>query len=121
MLREWIGTWTRAMVPHCEAKLWTAATIAPQNCGPKKPEPGQQMPQPCPRKLRPIALADVLMKLVESCVTEQHIDRLLKGVEPTNLGLGTPDAAALIVPIERGWANDMAVAPKGEHRMQMLC
>ena len=57
------------------------------------------MPQPCPRKLRPTALADVLMKLVESCVTEQHIDRLLKGVEPTNLGLGTPDAAALIVPI----------------------
>ena len=71
------------------------------------------MPQPCPRKLRPIALAEVLMKLAESCVIEQHIGRLFKGVEPTNLGLGTPDAAALIVPIVRGWANDMAVAPKG--------
>ena len=70
------------------------------------------MPQPCPRKLRPIALAEVLMKLAESCVIEQHIDRLLKGVEPTNLVLGTPDAAALIVPIVRGWANDVAVAPK---------
>ena len=40
MLREWIGTWTRAKVPHCEAKLWTAATIAPLDCGSKKPEPG---------------------------------------------------------------------------------
>ena len=42
------------------------------------------------------------MKLTESCVVEQHIDMLLKGVEPTNLGLGTPDAAALIVRIARG-------------------
>ena len=52
------------------------------------------------------------MKFAESCVIEQHIDSLLKGVEPTNLGLGTPDAAALIVRIVRGWVNDMAVAPK---------
>ena len=91
MLREWIGTWTRAMVPHSTAKLWTAATIAPLDCGLKKPEPGQQMPQPCPRKLRPIALAEV---------------------EPSNLGLGSPDTAALIVRIVRGWANDMVAAPK---------
>ena len=33
-------------------------------------------------------------------------------MEPTNLGLGTPDAAALIVRTVRGWANDMAVTPK---------
>ena len=63
MLREWIGTWTRAMVPFCPAKLRTAATIAQLDCVPKKPEPGQQMPQPRPRKLRPTALAEVLMKL----------------------------------------------------------
>ena len=43
---------------------------------------------------------------------EQHIDRLLEGVETTILGLGTPDAVALTVRIVRGWANDMAVAPK---------
>ena len=52
------------------------------------------------------------MKLSESCVIEQHIERLLKGVEPTNLGLGSPNAAALIVRIVRGWANDMVAAPK---------
>ena len=54
------------------------------------------------------------MKLTESCVIEQHIERLLKGVEPTNLALGTPDAAALSVRMVRGWANDMAGAPKQE-------
>ena len=111
VMREWIGTWTRAMVPHSTAKMWTAATIALLDCGPKKPEPGQQMPQPCSRKLRPIALAEVLMKLAESCVIEQHIDRLLKELEPANLGLGSPDAAALIVRMVRGWANDIAAAP----------
>ena len=41
------------------------------------------------------------------------IEQLLKSVEPTNLGLGTPDATALIiVRIVRGWATDMAMAPK---------
>ena len=89
VLREWIGTWTRAMVPHCTAKLWTAATIAPLDCGPKKPEPGQHMPQPCPQKLRSNAFAEVPMKFAESCMVEQHTGRLLKGVESTNLGLGT--------------------------------
>ena len=70
------------------------------------------MQQACPRKLRPVALAVVLMKLAESCVIEQHIDKLLKSVEHTNSGLGTPDAAALIVRTVRGWANEMTRVPK---------
>ena len=53
MLREWIGVWTRAMVPHSTAKLWTAATIATLDCGPKKPKPGQQMPHAMPTKASP--------------------------------------------------------------------
>ena len=52
MLRDWIGTWTQAVVQHKTAILWTAATIAPLDWGPKKPEPGHQLPQPCPRKVR---------------------------------------------------------------------
>ena len=47
------------------------------------------------------------MKLAESCVIEQHIERLLKEVEPTNFGLGSPDAAALIV-----WSVAAAMLPK---------
>ena len=52
------------------------------------------------------------MELTETCVIEQHIGDLLRSVEPTNLGLGTPDAAVLIVRIVRGWTNDTAMAPK---------
>ena len=70
MLRDWIGIWTQAAVPHRRARLWTAATIAPVDSVPKKPVPGQQLQQPCSRELRPIALAEVLMKLTESCVVE---------------------------------------------------
>ena len=51
-----------------------------------------------------------LQQCSKRCVIEQHIEGLLKLVEPTNLGLGTPDAAALIARGVRGWANDMAVA-----------
>ena len=101
MLRAWIGTWTQAAVPPKTARLLTAAMIAPLDCGQKKPVPGQCVPQPCARKLRPIALGQVLMRLTKSCVIEQHIDKLLKVFEPTNLGLGTADAA-LIVRIVRG-------------------
>ena len=72
------------------------------------------MLQPCPRKLRPIELAEVLMKLAGSVVIEQHIGKLLEVVEPTNLGLGTPDAAAVIVRVVRGWASDIALAPKSD-------
>ena len=43
------------------------------------------------------------MKLAESCVIEQHIDKILQG---------TPDAAALIVRSVSGRANNMAAAPK---------
>ena len=60
VLREWMGTWTQAVVPHQTVKPWTAATVFPLDCGPKKPEPGQHLPQPRPRKLRPIALAEGL-------------------------------------------------------------
>ena len=50
--------------------------LPPLDCGPKKPDPGQRMSLPCPRKLRPVALAEVLMNLTESCVVEQHKERI---------------------------------------------
>ena len=86
VLRDWRGMGTRAVVLHRTARLWTASTIAPLDCRPKKPESSQQIPQPCPQKLRPVALAEVFMKLAETCVVEQHIDWLLEAVEPTNFG-----------------------------------
>ena len=66
---------------------WTAAATAPLDCGPKKPEPGQQMPQPFPFNLCSIAFAEVLLKLTESCVIEQHIDKTPWGSERQMLRL----------------------------------
>ena len=69
--------------------------------------------QPCPRKQRPTALAEVLTKLAEICVIEQHSAKLPEAVDPANLGLKAAVAAALIVRIVRGWATAIASALKG--------
>ena len=67
--------------PDCEAM--DGGHDHPTGLRTEETRAAQHLPQPCPRKLRPIAL------LTESCVIEQQIDRLLKSVELTNLGLGT--------------------------------
>ena len=54
-------------------------------------------------------------------VIDQHIDKFLKSLEPTNLELGTPDAAALIVRIVRGWANSIAGAHPRWDKMLTSC
>ena len=64
--------------------------------------------------LTPIALAEGSMKLTERCVIEQPVGRILRMVAHTNLGLLTPDAAALVVRAVRGQAAQMSNAPKRE-------
>ena len=65
------------MVPEHTPTLWTAAAIAPLDCRRQKPEAGPQLQQLTPRKLRPVALAEVHMKLAEISVIEQHIEKIL--------------------------------------------
>jgi hypothetical protein len=57
------------------------------------------------RKLRPIACAECLMKLVESIEIEAQISDILTKFEPAQVGCGTPDAAPLVVYIARTWAT----------------
>ena len=63
-LRSWIGIRAQASVPKQTAKLWTAATIAPEE---RERDPVQNLPHLGPRKLRPSDMAEVLKKLAESC------------------------------------------------------
>ena len=65
-----------------------------------------------PTKASPNCVGGGAYEVGRELCDEQHIEKLLKRVEPTHLALGTPDAAALIVLFVRGWANDMARAPK---------
>ena len=48
------------------------------------------------------------MNLTESCVVEQHKERILRMVKPNNMGLATPDVA-LIVRAVRWWAARMSM------------
>ena len=70
--------------------------------GPRNLKQVNSCPNRAHANCEPIELAEVLMKLAGSVVIEQHIRKLLEVVEPTKLGLGTPDAAALIVRVVRG-------------------
>ena len=82
--------------------------------GPRNLNQVNSCPNPAHANCEPIELAEVLMKLAGSVVIEQHIGKLLEVVEPTNLGLGKPDAAALIVRVVRGRALDIASTPKAD-------
>ncbi len=70
--------------------------MTPLDCGQEKPDPGQE-PNPEARMLRPIARAEALVKFTETTTIDEESKHVLIKMEPRNLGLGTPDAAALIV------------------------
>ena len=110
-LRAWAGIWTAARPTTCTAALWTAATIAPKDCGPKKPEPGEPCAEPAPRKLRPIALAESLLKYVETMIIDEELSPRSRAPEPRPIG--TPDAAAVIVRAVRAWAAGIETATGG--------
>ena len=82
--------------------------------GPRNLNQVNSCPNPAHANCEPIELAEVLMKLAECVVIEQHIGKLLEVVERTNLGLGAPDAAALAVRVVRGRASDIASTPKAD-------
>ena len=94
-----------------DAMLWCGAVLEPVDCGPKpEPEPDAaagQDPGDLPRKLRPIALTEALVKLSESMTIDECIDDIRRALEPSQLGAATPDGAVLAVRILRGWARDI--------------
>ena len=107
-MQRWAGLWVRGEIPEKMADLWSAAIIAPLDDGEKKKPPDGELvepwPDPPPRKLRPIAISEVL---VETTVLDEEITAILTRAEPENLGLGTLDAAAVIVRTLRAWAVQM--------------
>ncbi len=59
------------------------------------------------RKLRPIACAEALVKLVEGIEITIQIKQVLGSLEPHQVGCGTPDAAPLLVYLARSWEEDL--------------
>ena len=70
-------------------------------------EPGA----PRKRKIRPIALAEAPLKLVEGGALDMELSALLHVLEPRQLGCGTPDGAGLVVALMRAWAAEAVAAP----------
>ena len=106
-LSRWSDVWRRAMIIPEAATLWTAACVCPLDAGSAAVEPGA----PPKRKIRPIALAEAPLKLVEGAAVDMELSALLHVLEPRQLGCGTPDGVGLVVALMRAWAADDVAAP----------
>ena len=62
------------------------------------------------RKLRPIGLSEVLVKLGETVILDDLTPKARRVLEPMQMGAGTPDGVAIAVRVLRGWADEMGNA-----------
>ena len=82
-LLEVRGAWSEE-----DHRLWHAGILEPADCGERSPGDEAQAP---PRKLRPLAQTEVLIKLVETTLIDEAIEELRAAFEPRQLGVVTPD------------------------------
>ena len=106
VLTRWAEMWCRGHVVDESVRLWKAAIIAPVDCGEAVVAPEEE-PH---RKLRPIALAEALLKLTEGVAIDEAVPTIKCALEPRQLGCNTADGAPLTVRVLRSWAEDMARA-----------
>ena len=59
-------------------------------------------------KLRPIALVESLLKLIEAAVVSQCVKGAIQHLEPRQVRAGTPDGVAITVKLLQHWADEMS-------------
>ena len=67
VLKKWCQMWINGQLSPNTAELWTAAVISPLDCGETTTDDGHPKP-----KLRPIGLAEVLLKSAELAGASGH-------------------------------------------------
>ncbi len=77
---RWGTMWIRNRLNEETVRLWTAAVVVPLDCGPR---PRVDDTIPPEHKLRPIALSECLLNLVETGVVHEDDNDLKNG---SNLG-----------------------------------
>ena len=97
--------WIAGSVSAPTAELWTAAVICPVDCGETLDDQGQSK-----RKLRPIAMAEALLKFAEGLAVDAALPQLTAFLEPTQLGVATPDGSPVIIRAIRSWAADIVAS-----------
>ena len=68
---------------------------------------GARQDTPTGRKLRPITLAEVLVKFSESEGLDEQMTEIKAKMEPAQLGVGTPEGNILVLRMLQAWASDM--------------
>ena len=106
VVARWGELWQRGTLASGTIRLWTAACVSPVDCGERPVEPGQLADAPRKRKLRPIACAGCLLKLVEGAAIDAVIAGVAPALEPARLGCGAADGAGVMVSLFRAWAEE---------------
>ena len=79
------------------ADLWARAVIVPADAGTMRTATTPQLARRTTRKLRTLAMAEALTKYAESVIIQQDYSKVVRALQPKQLGCGTPDAQALMV------------------------
>ena len=102
-LQKWCGRWNSSKAFSYSTELWIAGAGIPIDQGPRETEVTG-------RKIRPITLAESLVKFAESVVSDMMHEDVRKHLEPMQLGCGTPDGNIILLKILQAWAADMEKA-----------
>ena len=105
VLKDYAGIWCRGDVCENTAWLWGAAIIAPLDQGWRKKDDGNGEQE---KKIRPIALAECLLKFAETVIINQVRDTVAEAMVPSQVGCGVPDGATLTVQLLKGATRAMA-------------
>eukprot|EP00974_Lingulodinium_polyedra_P062287 6013716-Lingulodinium_polyedra.AAC.1 len=99
----------RGTVPEEATPLWAGALVVAVASGTRVDEAtGQER-----LKLRPIALAEALLKLGECIAVDESAARLRRVLEPWQLGIVTPGGVQRAVRLIQAWAEALAEQAAG--------
>ena len=99
---NWAQMWMMGLANKAETRLWLRANIVPLTREVDNPNGSKRT------KLRPIALLETPLKLIESVAVDQHVDHIISLMQEQQVGFRVRDGAeAMIDAVRKFMKNDM--------------
>ena len=111
-LQKWLSVWAKDKMSPYAQRLWGRVVVIPIQDGarPRVPDAGNDESAPIPTvgvtpKLRPIGLAECLLKIGEGAKLDPLMAEIRRCLEPYQLGVCTPDGVVLLILLLRAWTD----------------
>ena len=108
-LRNWLACWSKHRVTPGAQQLWGRVLLVPILDGVRQRSPIESQVDTvtlpsvdATPKIRRIGLAECLLKIGEGAMIDPIIADVRRHMEPSQLGIGTPDGVVLVVLLLRG-------------------